>query len=349
MGLPEPGALPSMNILALKLKRIGDLVLTTPALAVLKEMFPRARLTLCLMENCEGLLPAMPYVDEPLVFRARRLNARLLSRLATGRFDVCLDFTGNDRSAFFTLLSRAPRRITFGWVKRSRHRSLPFNEFVDSSVRENHTVDHHLDLLRPLGIERREAPIRLDLPPGAGDTADALLAQAGIRGPFAVVHPGTARAEKYWVPSRWAAVIDHCQGALGLPCVITGSLDGFEQAHMRAIRAEMRTPWRDFSGKLDLLGLAAIIRRAALLLSMDSAPVHLGAAFGTPQIALFGETNPFAWRPRHGRAIVLYAGKQGPVTQFEPRERPQPLTDLSTETVLRAIASLSAASLPIHS
>jgi ADP-heptose:LPS heptosyltransferase len=337
-----------MNILALKLKRIGDLVLTTPALAVLKEAFPDARLTLCLMEGCAGLLPAMPYVDEALVFRAGRLNARLLARLATGRFDVCLDFTGNDRSAFFSLLSRAPRRITFGWVKRAHFRPLAFNEFVDSSVRENHTVDHHLDLLRPLGIERPQpplAPIRLDLPPHAGAAADALLAQAGIAGPFAVIHPGTARAEKYWVPARWAAVIDHCQGTLGLPCVVTGSLAGFEQEHLRAIRAEMRTPWRDFSGKLDLLGLAAIIRRAGLLLSMDSAPVHLGAAFGTPQISLFGETNPFAWRPRHDRAIVLYAGMPGPVTHFEPREKPRPLSDLSTETVLGAINTLYA-SLP---
>lgn len=329
-----------MNILALKLKRIGDLILTTPALAVLKEAFPKARVTLGLMEGCAGLLPAMPYVDEPLIYRAGSLNAGLLRQLATGRFDVCLDFTGNDRSAFFTALSRAPRRITFGWVKRRWHRSLPFNEFVDSSVRENHTVDHHLDLLRPLGIERRDAPIRLDLPPDAGHAADALLAEAGIGGPFAVVHPGTARAEKYWVPARWAAVIDHIQGELGLPCVITGSRAGYEQEHLRAIGAETRTPWRDFSGKLDLLGLAAIIRRAALLLSMDSAPVHLGAAFGTPQISLFGETNPFAWRPRHDRALVLYAGNPDPVTRFEPREKPQRLSDLSTDAVIGAINTL---------
>jgi len=334
-----------MNILALKLKRIGDLVLTTPALAVLKDAFPDARLTLCLMDGCAALLPAMPYIDEALVFRAGHLNAGVLKRLATGHFDVCLDFTGNDRSAFLSLLSRAPRRITFGWVKRARFRPLAFTEFVDSSVRENHTIDHHLDLLAPLGIQRpapEAAPIRLDLPPNAGDAADALLAQAGIAGPFAVIHPGTARAEKYWLPARWATVIDHCQATLGLPCVLTGSLAGFEQDHLRAIHAEMRTPWHDFSGKLDLLGLAAIIRRAGLLLSMDSAPVHLGAAFGTPQISLFGETNPFAWRPRHDRAIVLYAGMPGPVTHFEPREKPRPLSDLSTETVLRAINTLSA-------
>jgi len=329
-----------MKILALKLKRIGDLILTTPALVALRRAFPRAHVTLCILENCEGLIPAMPYVDEVLVFRQRRANARLLTRLATGGFDVCLDFTGNDRSAFFALLSRAPRRITFGWVQRSRHRQLAFHEFVDSSARENHTIDHHFDLLRPLGIEREDSPITLELPASAEEAAARLLAQAGIAEPFAVVHPGTARAEKYWVPERWAAVINHCQGALGIPCVVTGSRAEFEQAHLREIRTKVRTPWRDFSGKLDLLGLAALIRHASLLMSMDSAPVHLGAAFGTPQIALFGETNPFAWRPRHARAVVLYAGEPAPLTHFEPRAKPCPLSELSTDAVLGAINTL---------
>jgi len=341
-----------MNLLVLKLKRIGDLVLTTPALVALRQAFPSSRLTLCVLENCEGLVPAMPYVDEVLVFRDRRINARLLARLATEKFDVCLDFTGNDRSAFFSLLSRAPRRITFGWVKRSWHRKFAFNEFVDSSVRENHTIDHHLDLLRPLGIERQDTPILLELPASADAAVTRLLAEADISGPFAVVHPGTARAEKYWVPERWAQVIDHCQGVLGLPCVVTGGRDGFERAHLQAIRAGLRTPWRDFSGRLDLLGLAAIIRRASLLMSMDSAPVHFGAAFHTPQIALFGETNPFAWRPRHDRAVVLYAGEPKPLTRFEPRALPRPLSDLSTEAVIGAInahfADLRAATLSIH-
>ena len=329
-----------MKILALKLKRIGDLILTTPALLALREAFPQAHVTLCILENCAGLVPAIPAVDEVLVFRNGRPNARLLARLATGGFDVCLDFTGNDRSAFFTLLSHAPRRITFGWVKRSWHRPLAFNTFVESSVRENHTIDHHLDLLQPLGIARRDVPVTLCLPPEADAAAARVLEAAGIAGPFAVVHPGTARAEKYWLPERWAAVIDHCQGTLGLPCVVTGSRAPFEQEHLAALRSRVRTPWRDFSGRLDLLGLGALIRRAGLLLSMDSAPVHFGAAFGTRQIALFGETNPFAWRPRHDRALVLYAGEPGPLTQFEPRARPRPLSDLSTDAVIGAINTL---------
>jgi len=334
-----------MKILILQLKRIGDLILTTPPLVALREHFPQAHLTLCVMEGCAGLLPAIPGVDETLVVKRRGSNAALWWKLARGRFDLCLDFTGNDRSAFLSLLSKANRRLAFGWVRKSAFRPLFYNELVDSSVRENHTVDHQLDLLRPLGIEARGAaapPVTLLLPPESRQRASSLLCEVGLgdcHGKYVVAHPGTARAEKYWEPERWAAVIDHCQEKLGLPCVITGSPDAFETAHIAAIQAAMRTPARDLSGKMDLLVLAALIERASLLVSMDSAPVHFGAAFRTPQVSLFGQTNPFHWHPRHPSAVTLLAGDSG-AGAFAPRFHRKPLSDLSTQRVIDAIGSL---------
>ena len=329
-----------MNILVLQLKRIGDLILTTPALVALRQHFPQAKLTLCIGEGCSGLAPAMPFVDEVLVLRRRESKLRLLARLATSQFDFCLDFTGTDRSAFFSLLSRADRRVAFQWVRKSVVRPFCYNEFVDSSVRENHTVHHYLDLLQPLGIRSRDVPVTLQVPAQSCAAVDALLSEAGVAGPFVVVHPGTARPEKYWVPGRWAEIIDHCQRNLGLPCVVTGTRDPAEQAHLEVIKAATQTPFRDLTGKLDLLGLAAVIQRAHLLLSMDSAPVHLGAAFGTRQISLFGATNPFQWRPLQPRSLVLLAGEDQPLMEFAPRCPRRPLSDLSTQTVIRAITSL---------
>ena len=107
-----------------------------------------------------------------------------------------------------------------------------------------------------------------------------------------------------------------------------------------AIGAAMRTPFRALAGKTDLLLLAALIARARILLSMDSAPVHLGAAFGTPQVSLFGETNPFQWRPRHSRSAVLMAGCEEPLQEFTPDFTPRPLKDLSTKAVIAAIESI---------
>ncbi len=328
-----------MKILVLQLKRIGDLILTTPPLVALRERFPNAHISLCVMDGCAGLLPAIPGVDEVFVVRRKGSNAGLWLKLALRQFDVCLDFTGNDRSAFLSVLSKASRRIAFGWVQKSSHRANFYNELVDSSVRENHTVDHYLDLLRPLEIEARGTPVTLCLPPASRERAAELLSQAGVEGKYAVVHPGTARIEKYWEPRRWADVIDHCQQKLGLPCVVTGSSETFEKAHIAEIKGALHSPARDLSGRGDLLVLAALIERATLLLSMDSAPVHFGAAFRTPQVSLFGQTNPFHWHARHEKAATLLSGDpEGGA--FSPWFTRKPLSDLSTRRVIDAIGSL---------
>ena len=92
----------------------------------------------------------------------------------------------------------------------------------------------------------------------------------------------------------------------------------------------------------DLLALAALIERAALVLSCDTAAVHFAAAFRRPQIALFGPTNPFHWRPRHDRALVLSAAKpDAPLTDFTPRMKGAPMERISTALVIDAIASLT--------
>ena len=329
-----------MKILVLQLKRIGDLILTTPALVALRKHYPDARITLCADSACAKLAPAMPFVDNFVVFRRRGGDTALCMRLALERFDICLDFTGNDRSALFTFLSKARRRIAFNAVKKATFRPLVYSEFVNSGAKRNHTVDRHMELLKPLGIDEPGSPVTLHLPESACAQANALLADAGIRDPFALVHPGTARPEKYWVPERWAAVIDHCQMNLGLPCVLTGTLAPSERPHLDAIHAALRQPCCDFAGKTDLLGLAALISRCRILLSMDSAPVHFGAAFGTPQVSLFGETNPFQWRPRHPRSAILMAGHSEPLREFTVNYTPRPLSDLSTDSVIAAIAPL---------
>ena len=333
-----------MKILILQLKRIGDLILTTPVFPLLREHFPNAQLTLVTMETCRGLLPALPDLHHAIVIRRKGSNAGTWANMIVSSYDLCLDFTGNDRSALLTLLSKAPRRLTYQRAGKNPIRPLVYTEFVNASVRENHTVDLHLALLRPLGIappaSAEAIPFGLKLPLSAHEKASQMLANAGVSGPYLVVHPGTARPEKYWLPERWAAVIDHCQETLGLPCVVTGSPDPLEREHIQAIGARLRSPLRDFSGKMDLLTLGALIERTHLLVSMDSAPVHFGAAFRTRQISLFGQTNPYHWHPRHPGSVVLMAGHDDPVTQFSTHFSRRPLSDLSTETVINAIGSV---------
>ncbi len=331
-----------MKILALQLKRIGDLVLTTPALTALRKAWPEAQIALAVAPGCAPLLAAIPSINAGVVLGKGRGFAPW-QQVLTGSWDVCLDFTGTDRSALAAGLSRAKDRVAFEWVKKSKLRAAVFHRFVDSPVRERHTVDHYLDLAVAVAPGETSPSPELRLPPAATAEAGKILHARGLTGPFAVLHPGTARPEKYWLPERWAQLARHLREGHGLTCVVTGGSDPFEIAHVVRIASEAGGAVVHLAGQIDLLTCAAVLAQARLCVSSDTGAVHLAAAFQTPQIALFGPTNPFHWRPRHERALVLSATQpEVPLTTFTPRMKGAPMERISTAAVIRAIDSLLA-------
>ena len=338
-----------MRILAIQLKRIGDLVLTTPALHALRSA--GTHVTLAVTEGSAALLPMLTdLVDTPLVYRSRGGNRTLWRQLWNGKFDACVDFTGRDRSALMTMASRAKTRvIAQAALRKGRWRRLCYNTVADAPVRSRHTVDHYLDHLAPLGlppvspVDFSAGPV-LRLPPENGTRAAEILAAHGIGATeeFFVVHPGSARSEKYWLPARWAEVITYCQQELHRRCVLTGGKgDPVEDHHLAEIRialAERNQTCVDLAGQLDLATLTAVLARASLFLGVDSGPMHLAAAWQRPQIVLFGPTNPFHWRPRHPGCLVLQAGHgDAPVREFTERSPGGPLDLISTRAVINCI------------
>ncbi len=326
-----------MNILLIQLKRIGDLILTTPAIAAVREKFPRAEITLVISNGTRELLPAIRGVDRALIARGNLRDAANWVTVARRKYEYAIDFTRNDRSAFLTFLSAARKRLTTDHPKqRVKMRALSYNELVDTPIGNVHTVDYHLALLEPLGIHGASQTLRLDIPASKIEEAARVLKDARIAGDFLLLHPGSARAEKFWEAERWAAIIAHA-AARNLPVVLTGGNAAMEMEHLSAIKKTARASFVDLSGKLDLLTLAAIIQRARLLVTVDSAPMHFAAALQTPQVVLFGPTNPLHWRPRFAPALILQAGQSAALTDFQPKQKPVPMNQISTEQVIDAI------------
>ncbi len=328
-----------MNLLIIQLKRIGDLILTVPAIAAVRKQFPGAKLTLVVASGSREMLPAIPGVDRALVARGWVSDAPQWFALAAGRFDYCLDFSRTDRSAFLTLLSNAKKRITYGTIRHEPLRRLSYNQLVPSRVRELHTIDHHLALLAPLGINNGSGIVHLELPEAAKEEAAEAIARYEVGEDFVVLHPGSARTEKFWLAERWAEVADHLQ-ASGLPVVLTGGTSRMEKDHLARIKSLVTNPMIDLSGKLNLLAVAALIQRARLLATVDSAPMHLAGALGTPQVVLFGPTNPFHWHPRGSPSVILQAGQTHPSSDFLPRQPRHPMKEISTKEVIDAMQSL---------
>src|SRR5882724_2984655 len=330
-----------MKILLLQLKRIGDLILTTPAIAALRKNYPDAHITLAVSNECYELLPAIANVDRILIARRNLRDLAMVSSVAGKRFDYCIDFTRNDRSAFLTLLSGAQRRLASYRVReQSKTRARVYTDLVGVRVRDMHTIDYNLALIEPLGVRADSSAPELDLPRTAHEKADRLRRDWKITRPYVILHPGSARREKLWGAARWAEVIDHFGQNNEFELVLTSGPSVDEQAHIAAITH--RTPQKsvDLSGKTDLLTLAALIEQARLLVTVDSAPVHFAAATHTPQVILFGPTNPFHWRPRHSPALILHGKSGGPVTEFAPLRPRFLMSEISTEAVISAMDSL---------
>lgn len=330
------------RVLVLQMKRIGDLLLTAPALAALRQVLPQAEVLLVADATGAELAPCLPGVTEVLPYRRGFPNAATWAAVTCGEWDLCLDFTGTDRSALMTRLSCAPERV--GYEKFSTGlRRRAYTQLCSASVRDRHTVDFHLDLLEGLpGLREpfsRDLDGSLNLPAAAVAKVTALLQQAGVVAPLALIHPGTARREKFWPAARWVEVVDTL-GQLGFHPVMTGTGTGLEAEDVALIRKQARAPLLDLTGQLSLVETAAVIARAAIALGVDSMAMHLAALQRLPQVVLFGPTNPFHWRPRHARALVLAPDHEGPLTLFEPRARGGEMDRIATSAVIDAIERL---------
>ena len=106
------------------------------------------------------------------------------------------------------------------------------------------------------------------------------------------------------------------------------------------LKSSARSVIFNLAGKIDLLLAAALIEQAFFFLGVDTVAAHFAAAFRRPSITLFGPTNPFHWHPRHSRAVILRAGFPGPIEDFDPLQERAPMSELSTETVIRAMEVL---------
>jgi ADP-heptose:LPS heptosyltransferase len=331
------------RILLIQLKRIGDFILTAPAAQALHEAMPGAELVMLVPSGVVELARCLAPVQRVIPYTAGRVNLETWASTIAGEWAACLDFTGTDRSALIAQLSRAKRRIGYSKFTRGL-RSMAFTETCDASVRELHTVDFHLALVSTLLGREVHAPENspFNIPAGTSASAREKLAESGVgeHEPYAILHIGTAREEKFWPDDRWAEVAQYLHDHHHLKIVLTGSGDGLEKPHLDHLRSLLHVPYADLTGKLPLTELAAVIRDCRVIAGVDSMAMHLASLFAKPQVALFGPTNPYQWRARHPQARVLTPFSENPVQTFAPKMKKGSMADIPTTRVTTSLDSL---------
>jgi heptosyltransferase-3 len=296
--------------LVIKLRHHGDVLLASPVFSALKRAAPAAEIdALTYRETAPMLIghPAISLVhtiDRSLKKRGPLAQARgewgLWRALRSRRYDLIVHLTEHPRGAWLKHLTGARyavarERDDAGWWW---HASFTHHYLLPRATLR-HTVETNLDALRRLGIWPADEDKALVLVPAADAQARAaalLEAHGLIRRGFIVVHPGSRWLFKCWPATATATLLERLASG-GWPLVLTGAPDPAEQALVAAIKAQTRASAVDLSAQLSLPELAAIIGAARLFVGVDSAPMHIAAAMGTPVVALFGPSGDAEWGP----------------------------------------------------
>jgi predicted lipopolysaccharide heptosyltransferase III len=295
------------NILAIKLRYLGDVLLATPTLQALKTAYPTARLTVVVNRGTEEILRANPDVDEilPLDRGSITEQIRFVLKLRRRRFDIVLDLTDGDRAAVLTWISGAGIRIGFNAEERWTGRCYTT---VVRGGEQAHRIERDLAALVPLGIEVHNRIPRLFLTPEDDARAEQLVGQLAIPTdrPWVVIQPGARYWFKAWPPERFAALADRLNDRFGCQVLVGGSPQ--EAALTQAVVSQAKSQLLSIAGRSDVRTLAALLKRSLLFVGNDTGAMHIAAAVGTPVVGLFGPSNPIEWGPRGGRAETIYKG-----------------------------------------
>ena len=290
---PYPTANP--RILVVRLGAMGDIIHTLPAAASLKHSFPGSHLTWLVEPQWAPLLAGNPFVDRVVVLRRKSFGGLFESwrNLRTAGYDLAVDFQGLLKSALSAAAAR-PARI-FGFHQ-SQLREPAAAVFYSSKVSSQaaHVVDRNLDLAAGAGAATllRTFP----LPPGQpeGDLP---------YGDFVLASPLAGWRSKQWPVEHYQSLAWRLARELGVPLVLNLPPD----VSVTAGDALMH--------RSGLPGLIDATRRAALVVGVDSGPLHMAAALGKPGVAIFGPTDPARNGPYGGSMKVLRLA--GAVTTYK--------------------------------
>ena len=297
------------HALVVVLRHHGDVLLASPVAAVLKAHAPKAEVDVLVYDDTAPMLEEHPALSQVhSVGRGwRRLSAparlaaewRLLSALRARRYDLLVHLTEQPRGAWLARALGARYSVAPVVPDRGAFWRNSFTHLYPLARNgRRHKVEANLDALRRIGIQPGMEERRLVFVPGAAaeSAVEALLAKEGLAaGGFVHVHPASRWTFKCWTAERNAELIDRLSAAHRV--VVTAAPDEAERAFVGRILAHAKAKPLDLSGRLSIKELGALTARAKLFVGVDSMPMHLAAAMGTPAVALFGPSGDREWRP----------------------------------------------------
>jgi lipopolysaccharide heptosyltransferase II len=293
------------RVLCVRLDALGDVLMTTPALAALKESAPGRRLTLLASSAGAAIAPLLPMIDETIVYDAPWMKATnlrpdggfdraMMDRLRAERFDAAVIFTVYSQNplpaALFCHLADIPRRLAHA---RENPYQLLKHWIAEPEPQQfvRHEVQRQLDLVAAIGARTDDVRLAVRVRPEVTGGMLDRLAAAGLEldRPWLVIHPGASAPSRRYPPESFAEAARMLALDQGCQLVFTGSLQ--ERPLIESVIEGAGVTAICLAGQTDLEELAALLSHAPLLISNNTGPVHLAAGVGTPVVDLYALTN----------------------------------------------------------
>ena len=305
-----------MRILLVRTDRIGDVLLTTPAIEAVRRKFPMAHIAVMVRPYAKDIVDGNPYIDEVIIYdkygedKSIIASYALARRLQEKNFDVAVIFHPTNRTHIIAYLAGIPRRIGYD-------RNFPFllTEKVHHAKQSGkmHEIDYAIDMLKPLGItDVGQKKLYMPIKRKSENSVNSLFVAEGINtnDKIVVFHPGASCNSKIWPTDRFAEVANRLIQDFNVKVIIVGGENEKDVSCAKMMKDTMLSHAVSFAGKLSISELASCLKRACVFISNDSGPVHIASAVETPVIAIFGRAlaglSPHRWGPVGENDIILH-------------------------------------------
>lgn len=300
------------KILVIRNDRLGETLLITPALRALKETFPQAKLKLVSSHYLKGLLEHIEYVDEVVAWDNLRHSFRQILGFSLAirkeKFDLCVVFNPSKELHLISFLAGIPIRLGY-----NRKWGFLLNRKIQDKrfLGNRHEVEFNLELVRVIGADTKDRNLTIKL-----DSSDDFK-QLKVRD-YIVVHPYVSDSVKQWPIERFKVLAELIIKELGIAVVIVG---GKEESGMGGLFDNSGSAVTNLTAKTSLLQLAVLLKRARLVISGDSGPMHLACCVNTPVLAIFRndlvEKGPKRWGPWNNNNAVIQRPRLSEITVEE--------------------------------
>ncbi|MGQ9618801.1 MAG: glycosyltransferase family 9 protein [Candidatus Aminicenantia bacterium] len=289
------------KLLIVRLRMIGDVIMTTPSLKILRRALPETKIYYVVEPPQDEILRGNPDLDELLIIKRKAHFLELLKfikRLRAENFDLAIDFHGGPRASLITFLSGASLKVGYSYSPRR----VFYDIKVERGVKDGyiHSVVNQLNLVKSLGIKTEEIP-PLFMPDIEGEKKEMFekyMNENGLKNKnFLVFHVSAGNIYREWGIENWKTLIKMLSE---IKIAIIGSKEDL------VYEENIKFPnVYSFIGKLNLKEARELIKRSLLFVGPDSGPMHIASTTETPIIALFGPTTPQVFRPWKKDAIII--------------------------------------------